>query len=259
MLSEDLLDQAASNLTTLELPHSNRMRAGTRKVLWSDGKIEELEAAARVLAVKHMPPRHALDQLASIAELPKDQSTALGQRLKGALLVAWSPSAMVGASAFRAMAEEFKDVMRLSRELCDALDELSDPMVQLFEEYCGSGYDGLHKQISVLERFGAYLQKSAHQPKRKRGRLFKRPRASLEFVNKDAWHFNLFVKLAYEAALDAGGKLSANKNNIEEGSLPKFVECFRPYLPKKLVPHQLSAATLARIKNEVDSEYGQVT
>ena len=83
MLSDNLLDQAG-NLTTLELAHGNAMRGGTRTVLWSDGAVIESEAAAKDLGdiiKKRMPPRDVLDQLATVAKLPMDQGTALGEHL----------------------------------------------------------------------------------------------------------------------------------------------------------------------------------
>jgi hypothetical protein len=81
--------------------------------------------------------------------------------------------------------------------------------------------------------------------------IFRRPtRVSLTAAE-------LFVAVVVRASRDVGLRPSVNRNNDEEGRLPKILRGLKPILPPQFarIP---SPKTLERIRNEVDRKYLKV-
>ena len=121
------------------------------------------------------------------------------------------------------------------------------------EEWCrkrqGEGFEEYRAKLDELKYLVAHLNAWSCKEKPRRGAQGSKARPTA--------NFEMFLINLCHRAHAAGHPLTANKNNIEEGSLPRAIRALKPHLPAGLLPplESLRPGMLDRVRRGVAAYY----
>jgi hypothetical protein len=207
--------------------------------------------AAREIALEAFKsaPSPLLENLTDLAKVPRANRTLFQNLVAEAVIRVWYPNVTGIVRGTQALAH-LKRIIKLADKLHG---ELSPPpaLLQVYEEVLDHALRQHVKLLRELVLVASHIYageelraKKPHGGQTRKGT--KRP------------PFELFAASVYRAALDAGGKLTFNKNGdgkkFRAGKFGAVLDRLRPHLPPNFIPKVLPLSALNEIAKEVDSE-----
>jgi hypothetical protein len=206
-------------------------------------------ATAKAGAQSSMPSFPVIERTLREAEvfsrphIPWDQIDRYVKLVGGHVLRAWYPAPSVDPTAgdVDRTFKTLRHMLRIALEQLASFDEADPAIQQLIAAQRDVDLGEYRAALAYHADELGYLLAVTAKGKRAVGRPSLKPNDG----NAPPWR-----PFVYDVLADirkCGGNLSTNRNNNDEGSLPRFLEKIRPLLPAGFLPKIMSARTLDHI------------
>lgn len=199
-----------------------------------------------------------LEPLSSLAKVPAEQTETFVKRLSEVIWRAWRISTTRDATiGTPGNAEVRADISRFVDSLNLAVD-VFDRFCPSTRHWLGEGteneiYQPLYSEmvkyretVSELLAFSTHLyERAVHEQPEAGGQV-------LSFKRDSAPSWEPFVADVLREVWKVGGRLTVNRNDINQGTLHKFLRAIEGTLPSEFLPRAFSARALERIKKELE-------